>query len=156
MSCGEVSTLTTVHSINPRFLINGVKSSLTAGGFLWSWLGSGEHFLASENIPDRILTAFYSTLTGPNLIGIATPPNRITLLLDFSRPTILDFSKLPTTGRASPRPSFFEGIRRPGRAVGSGAGERENAPIEAQFSQNLNQKIVKNLPKKFTKKWCAL
>jgi len=57
---------------------------------------SGEHFLASDNIPDKILTVFYSTITGPNSIGIATPPNRMTLLLDFSRPTILDFSKLPT------------------------------------------------------------
>jgi hypothetical protein len=60
--------------------------------------GSGEHFLASENIPDNILTVFYTTLAGPNSIGIAREllQSRATLLLDFSRPTILDFSKFPT------------------------------------------------------------
>jgi hypothetical protein len=60
--------------------------------------GSGEHFLASENIPDRIVTVFYTTLAGPNAIGITREflQNRATLMLDFSRPTILDFSKLPT------------------------------------------------------------
>jgi hypothetical protein len=60
--------------------------------------GSGETFLASRNIPDNILTVFYTTLAGPNAVGITRELllNRVTLLLDFSRPSILDFSKLPT------------------------------------------------------------
>jgi hypothetical protein len=60
--------------------------------------GSGESFLASENIPENILTVYYTTTAGPNAIGIAeqTSGSRATLLLDFSRPTALDFSKLPT------------------------------------------------------------
>ena len=62
--------------------------------------GSGEHFLSSgnRNIPDKILTVFYTTIAGPGAIGIVREslPNRVTLILDFSRPTILDFSKLPT------------------------------------------------------------
>src|ERR1700730_3283654 len=60
--------------------------------------GSGEHFLASENIPDNVVTVFYTTLAGPGALGISLEvlQNRATLILDFSRPTVLDFSKLPT------------------------------------------------------------
>jgi hypothetical protein len=67
--------------------------------------GSGEHFLASENIPDNLLTVFFTTIAGPNALAI-TPQNRATLLLDFSRPTILDFTKLPTW--PTPNNSHFE------------------------------------------------
>jgi hypothetical protein len=67
--------------------------------------GSGEHFVTSENIPDNILTVFYSTITGPNALGIILQ-NKATLLLDFSRPTVLDFTKLPTF--ATPNNSNFE------------------------------------------------
>jgi hypothetical protein len=71
-------------------------------------IGSGEHFLASRNIPDNILSVFYSTITGPNAVGITRQflQNTATLLLDFSRPTILDFTKLPTF--ATPNNSNFE------------------------------------------------
>jgi hypothetical protein len=70
--------------------------------------GSGEHFLASDNIPDNILTVFYTTIAEPNAVGIARDflQNRATLLLDFSRPTILDFTKLPTF--ATPNNSHYE------------------------------------------------
>jgi hypothetical protein len=70
--------------------------------------GSGEHFLAGENISDNILTVFYTTMAGPNALGITQEllHNRATLLLDFSRPTILDFTKLPTF--ATPNNSNFE------------------------------------------------
>jgi hypothetical protein len=67
--------------------------------------GSGEHFLASENIPDNLLTVFFTTTAGPNVLGI-TLQNAATLLLDFSRPTILDFIKLPTW--PTPNNSRFE------------------------------------------------
>ena len=38
--------------------------------------GSGEHFLSSgnRNIPDKILTVFYTTIAGPGAIGIAQSP----------------------------------------------------------------------------------
>jgi hypothetical protein len=70
--------------------------------------GSGEHFLASENIPDKLLTVFYSTTAAPNAAGIASSflQNRATLLLDFSRPPILDLSRLPTF--ATPNTSNFQ------------------------------------------------
>jgi hypothetical protein len=58
--------------------------------------GSGEHFLASENIPDNILTVFYTTIVGPNAVGVTFLENRATFLLDFSRPTVFDFTKLPS------------------------------------------------------------
>ena len=60
--------------------------------------GSGENFLASENIPENILTVFYTTIGGPSAIGLPLEAvqNKVTLLLDFSRPTIFDFTKLPT------------------------------------------------------------
>jgi hypothetical protein len=56
--------------------------------------GSGEHFLASENIPENILTVFYTTLAGPNAMGIArevqrffsTSPDRLSVILaNFQR-----------------------------------------------------------------------
>ena len=60
--------------------------------------GSGEQFLAVQTLPDRIQTIFYTTLAGPNAVGISNDflRNRASLLLDFSSPTPLDFSKLPT------------------------------------------------------------
>lgn len=67
--------------------------------------GSGEQFLASGNLPDKLLTVFFTTTAGPNALGI-TPQNRATVLLDFSRPTILDFTKLPTL--PTPNNSHFE------------------------------------------------
>jgi hypothetical protein len=68
--------------------------------------GSGEHFLASDNIPDNIVTVFYTTVAGPNAVGVTFLENKATLLLDFSRPSILDFTKLPTF--ATPNNSNFE------------------------------------------------
>jgi hypothetical protein len=60
--------------------------------------GSGESFVISDNIPEHILTVFYTTMEGPNTIGI-TPQmltSKATILLDFSRPTLRDFSRLTT------------------------------------------------------------
>jgi hypothetical protein len=68
--------------------------------------GSGEHFLSGENISDNILTVFYTTIAGPNAVGVTFLENRATLLRDFSRPSILDFTKLPTF--ATPNNSNFE------------------------------------------------
>src|SRR5260370_5551947 len=50
------------------------------------------------NIPESLVTLYYTTIAGPNAIGIPEQQqqSRATLLLDFSRPTLLDFSKLPT------------------------------------------------------------
>jgi len=59
---------------------------------------SSEHFVNSENLPDNIVTVFFTTIAGPGAIGLAEQqqPHRATLLLDFSRPTVFDFSKFPT------------------------------------------------------------
>jgi len=59
---------------------------------------SSEHFVTSENVPDNIVTVFFTTIAGPSAIGLAEQqqPHRATLLLDFSRPTVFDFSKFPT------------------------------------------------------------
>lgn len=60
--------------------------------------GSNEQFVASQNLPDNIVTVFYTTIAGPSAIGLGEQQqaHRATLLLDFSRPTVFDFSKLPT------------------------------------------------------------
>jgi hypothetical protein len=59
---------------------------------------SSEHFVATENLPDNIVTVFFTTIAGPSAIGLGEQQqsNRATLLLDFSRPTVFDFSKFPT------------------------------------------------------------
>jgi hypothetical protein len=59
---------------------------------------SSEHFVVSENLPDNIVTVFFTTIAGPSAIGLVEQQqsNRATLLLDFSRPTVFDFSKFPT------------------------------------------------------------
>jgi hypothetical protein len=43
---------------------------------------------------------FYTTIAGPNAVGVILQ-NKATLLLDFSRPTVLDFTKLPTFATAN-------------------------------------------------------
>jgi hypothetical protein len=60
--------------------------------------GVGEHFLDSDNVPDNIKTFYLTTTAGPSAIGVTEQlqHSRATLLLDFSRPGILDFSKLPS------------------------------------------------------------
>jgi len=59
--------------------------------------GEVEEFLDSINIPAKILTVFYSTVTGPSVVlpGFSQQ-SRATVLLDFSRPTVLDFTKFPS------------------------------------------------------------
>jgi hypothetical protein len=59
--------------------------------------GEVEEFLDSINIPEKILTVFYSTVTGPSVVlpGFSQQ-SRATVLLDFSRPTVLDFTKFPS------------------------------------------------------------
>lgn len=68
--------------------------------------GLGEEFLASANVPDRILTAFYSTATGPTVaLPGFQPQSNATVLIDFSRPPVFDFSKFPIL--ATPNTSQF-------------------------------------------------
>src|SRR5689334_14042823 len=69
--------------------------------------GQHESFFDTSNIPENILTVFYTTIAGLEAIGLAAPQQefRTTLLLDFSRPTALDFSKLPTL--ATENASYF-------------------------------------------------
>ncbi|HZU90588.1 MAG TPA: hypothetical protein VE993_15150 [Stellaceae bacterium] len=59
--------------------------------------GQGEDFMESVNIPEHILTVFYSTVTAPTAMPSGfVPQSKATVLLDFSRPPVLDFTKLPT------------------------------------------------------------
>ncbi len=79
--------------------------------------GSGESFITSDNIPTDIRTIFYTTMEGPNTIGI-TPQrltSKATLLLDFSRPVLRDFSKITVEAANS---SNFSIVERNGFAVG--------------------------------------
>jgi hypothetical protein len=76
-----------LHSFTITVNITGANNEIVSG--------SGAHFLASENIPDRLLTMYYTNIAGPNALGIALQ-NRVTVLLDFAQPAIFDFTKLPT------------------------------------------------------------
>jgi hypothetical protein len=59
--------------------------------------GEGDDFLDSVNIPERILSIFYSTVTALSVTFPGfVPQSRATVLLDFSRPPVLDFTKFPT------------------------------------------------------------
>jgi hypothetical protein len=64
--------------------------------------GSGEGFLSSQNIPENILTVFYTTMAGPNAIGIAQPvlQSRATLLLDRAYWISANFQLLQPKTRA--------------------------------------------------------
>jgi hypothetical protein len=59
--------------------------------------GDEEKFLDSINIPEKILTVFYSTVTGPSVVlpGFIQQ-SKATVLSDFSRPAVLDFTRFPT------------------------------------------------------------
>lgn len=70
--------------------ITGVNNQLVTG--------QTDDFLDSINIPGRILTVYYTTTAGLNAIGISEQNqySRAILILDFSKPTLLDFGKFPT------------------------------------------------------------
>lgn len=67
--------------------------------------GNTAHFLTGTNVPDRISNVYYSTSSAPTALLNFTPPNRVSVFLDFSRPPLLDFTKLPTL--ATPNSSNF-------------------------------------------------
>lgn len=62
--------------------------------------GSGEAFLAGENMPEEIVTVYYTTAAAPLAVGIGENllRSKATMLLDFSRPTALDLGKMPSFG----------------------------------------------------------
>jgi hypothetical protein len=60
--------------------------------------GQGEDFLNSVNIPEQIRTVFYSTETGPTVTFPGfVPQSKATVLLDFSRRSLIDFTTVPTS-----------------------------------------------------------
>lgn len=68
--------------------------------------GNSEQFFDSPSIPERIKNVTYQTHIVPQAILKYLPSDRIVVSLDFSRPPLLDFSKLPTL--PTPNDSYFE------------------------------------------------
>jgi hypothetical protein len=58
--------------------------------------GNSEAFFDSPNIPEKIRNVFMSTASVPQAILGKTPLCNIEVLLDFSQPSMLNFSGLPT------------------------------------------------------------
>jgi len=81
-------------------------TSMTIQRFNGEYLhGNDESFLDEANLPDEIRSIFFSTSSVPSSIGIP-PISRIVVLLDFTRPPLLDFSRLPNL--PTPNESNFE------------------------------------------------
>jgi hypothetical protein len=57
--------------------------------------GNNEAFLDEANLPDQIRSIIFSTSTVPATLGI-TPVSRIVVFLDFTRPPLFDFGRLPS------------------------------------------------------------
>lgn len=58
--------------------------------------GNSEKFFDSASVPTFIRSVFYSTQAVPSVVLNHVPLDRITVMLDFSRPPLLDFGRLPT------------------------------------------------------------
>jgi hypothetical protein len=63
--------------------------------------GHGESFFDSPLLPERILSIEYDTTFSPKALLNVTPNDRATVFLDFSRPTWLDLSALPSAPTAN-------------------------------------------------------
>ena len=68
--------------------------------------GNNEKIFDDINLPPSLKSVFYSTQSVPKAVLKHLPEDRITVLLDFSQPPILDFSRLPTF--PTPNESNFE------------------------------------------------
>jgi hypothetical protein len=67
--------------------------------------GNNEAFLDESNLPDQIRSIFFTTSTVPATLGIV-PASKIVVFLDFTRPPLFDFSRLPSL--PTPNESNFE------------------------------------------------
>ena len=57
--------------------------------------GNNEAFLEDSNLPEQLLSIFFSTKSVPNAFGI-TPPCHLVVFLDFTRPPKFDLTRMPT------------------------------------------------------------
>ncbi|MGI0134319.1 MAG: hypothetical protein ACREBW_05120 [Candidatus Micrarchaeaceae archaeon] len=67
---------------------------------------NNEKIFDDINLPTSLKSVFYSTQSVPKAVLKHLPEDRITVFLDFSQPSILDFSRLPTF--PTPNESNFE------------------------------------------------
>ncbi len=68
--------------------------------------GNNEQFFDSTTFPSRLRSIFIATKTIPQAVLNFTPLCNIVVFLDFSRPPLLDFARLPTL--PTPNESNFE------------------------------------------------
>ena len=68
--------------------------------------GNSESFFDSSSFPDRLRSILISTQTVPRAVLSFIPPCNIIVFLDFSRPPLIDFSRMPTL--PTPNESNFE------------------------------------------------
>ena len=68
--------------------------------------GNKEEIFDDVNFPARLRSVFYSTQSVPSAVLNHVPQDRAMLFLDFSRPPMFDFSRLPTL--PTPNDSNFE------------------------------------------------
>lgn len=68
--------------------------------------GNDERFLEEDNLPDRIRSVFFTTISVPKAVLNFDPLCRIVVFLDFSVPSLFDFNRLPTL--PTPNESNFE------------------------------------------------
>jgi len=68
--------------------------------------GSNEAFLDEINLPDNMWSILFDTGTTPLAVLGFTPACKIVLFLDFTKPPIFDFNRLPTL--PTPNESNFE------------------------------------------------
>jgi hypothetical protein len=58
--------------------------------------GNSDNFFDSSSFPEHLKSIFFSTQTVPQAVLNFTPLCNVVTFLDFSRPPLLDFSRLPT------------------------------------------------------------
>ena len=91
---------------NRQLLYDSFELKITINGSDGSQLyGSVSEIFESPNFPDRIQSIYLNSATVFQVRWNFLPRNRFELLLDFSKPRMLDFSFLPS--QATPNPSAF-------------------------------------------------
>ena len=91
---------------NRQLLYDSFELKITVNGSDGSQLyGSVSEIFESPNFPERVQSIFSNSATVFEVRWNFVPRNRFELLLDFSKPRLLDFSFLPS--QATPNPSAF-------------------------------------------------
>ncbi len=91
---------------NKKLLYDSFELKITVNGSDGSQLyGSVSEIFESPNFPERVKSIFSNSATVFQVRWNFIPRNRFELLLDFSKPSLLDFSFLPS--QATPNTSAF-------------------------------------------------